>query len=109
LAIPLSSFSSWSVMWRSTSSASCPGPECDHVHLDVGHVGVGLDRQPDERHDPRDGQDQHHRERDEPLVQRERDETRDHGRSAPLAGSTWTTARRIVGAEGLVPPPSADW
>ena len=54
------------------------GPERDDVDLDVRDVGIGLDGQPGERRDASRGQEECERQRDEPLVERERDHAR-HG------------------------------
>ncbi len=54
-------------------------PERDHVHLDVGDVRVGLDGKAIERDDPAGRKEEHERERDEALVEREGDEPSDHG------------------------------
>src|SRR5207249_4637792 len=54
------------------------GPERDHLDLDVADVRIGLDRQPVVGDDARRRQHQGEGQRDEALVERERDEPVDH-------------------------------
>jgi len=81
------------------------GPERDDVDLDVGDVGIRLDRQARERDDPARRHQQDHRQGDEPLAQRERDDTIDHVRTvSPCARQT---VAGHADASGSDAPPKA--
>src|SRR6266566_2443334 len=83
LAMPLSSFSSCKVMWRSTSSAAWPGQSVmtsTSTSATSGYASIG---RREKETIPAAVKTSHHRQRDEPLLQRERDDTGDHVRTAP--------------------------
>ena len=73
-------------------------PERDDVDLHIGNVGIRLDRQARKGDDPGRRQDQHYRQGDEPLLQRERDDTGEHVRTAP---SPRPAKRRTAGRAHL--------
>ena len=86
-------------------------PERDDVDLDISDVGIGLDRQARKGDDPGRRQDQDHGQGDEPLMQRERDDTDDHVRTAPsprpakrgIAGRADSSATARAAGDGLRP------
>src|SRR5207245_7186575 len=71
-------------------------PDRDDVDLDVGDVGIGFDGQAVIRDDAAHGEQEGQRERDEALVERERNETRDHADSPPV----WGCASREIRDDG---------